>query len=254
MTKLSSKIVQDSSVDIPFDVERWEIALDEQISAYTFLIKIITNPEIASTLFDEKLREMKNPESKAIDAIIPDNKKEELVRLGIILHRSQVFTVYSMQMIVVVITYFEGILKNFVTSLFCKFPQRMFDFIHPASDVNLRGIINLQELLEADSKRALIYTLALKAASNLTQGSIKDIIKRLQKITRNSIDEKLLQAMIPIENLRNQIVHEMSALDSSSVKVEDVDMAFKATEQTLLHFEEIAKKMGISIHRFVVDE
>ncbi|HLA07760.1 MAG TPA: hypothetical protein VJ022_09980, partial [Anaerolineales bacterium] len=160
--------------------------------------------------------------------------------------------VYSQQMIVIAYTLFEGILDDFVTSLFGRYPERMYDYIN--TETNLRGKIDLRELLDAESKNKLIYELARKAASNFVRGSLVDIIKKLQKLTKNSLDEKLIQEMLPVQDLRNQIVHEMSSVDDLPVKPVEASSAINLTNQILLHLEDVAKKLDISIRRLELPE
>src|SRR6266540_1882169 len=138
----------DSSIDISFYVDGWEMALDEQIATYKFLLELVTHPKVHSIMVSEKLKRPRkksaDPELeerfKELDAALPKELKKEFDKffpLIVNADRFNVLRVYSQQMIVVAYTLFEGILEDFVTSLFGRYPERMYEYI--GVETNLRG-------------------------------------------------------------------------------------------------------------------
>lgn len=132
---------------------------------------------------------------------------------------------YNRQMVVVTATYIELILKDFLQSIFCKFPERMHNYLDDGN--GYKGLVSLKLITKADSLPELILELSEQAASNVLKGRFKAQLNSLARVVpEEEISQQLQGQLIDIVEKRNRIVHEASKeqiLDDDVRKFLDID-------------------------------
>jgi hypothetical protein len=150
---------------------------------------------------------------------------------------------YNRQMVVVVATYIELILKDFLQVGFCKFPERMHHYLDDGN--GYKGLVSLKLVTKAASLPGLISDLSEQAASNALKGRFKAQLNNLARIIpEQEISQRLQGQLIDIVEKRNRIVHEASQEQISEDNVREVlDTCF----ELLTSLADIAVKCNISL-------
>jgi hypothetical protein len=157
---------------------------------------------------------------------------------------------YNRQMMVVTATYTELILKDFLRVVFCKFPERMHNYLDEGN--GYRGLVSLKSITKVSSLSELLYDLAEQAASNALKGRFKSQLNNLARIIpEQEITQNLQNELIGIVEKRNRIVHEAS---QEQLTVDEVRRAFDTCAQLLTSLANIAVRSGISLDPRVENE
>ena len=150
---------------------------------------------------------------------------------------------YNRQMVVVTATYIELILKDFLRVVFCKFPERMHDYLDESN--GYKGSVRLKLITKVSSLSELLYDLAEQAASNALKGRFKTQLNNLARIVpEQEITQNLQTELIGIVERRNRIVHEASQVPLTT---DEVRQAFDTCAELLTSLASIAVKCGISL-------
>lgn len=153
--------------------------------------------------------------------------------------------VYLRQMIILAVTYLERIIVEFLQCLFISHPSRMYEFLAPKQEKNSRGKVDLNEIVAAESKEALVTSLATRAASIATQGKFRTTINNIERLAKTELDTTLVCSIESLVEQRNRIVHEAS---SEEVTTGQVSSAFDTVINFLHTLGEIAVENQISCH------
>lgn len=152
-------------------------------------------------------------------AFIVSKNRDEASDRSAILGIQKATQLYNQQMIVLVVTYIELILRDFLIALFNKFPERMYNFLEIGEGKT--GFVNLKEILKADSLPALLNSLSEQADSSVMKGRFKAELSNLEKIIGNEgFPDDVKSQLIHIVEMRNRIVHE-----TITSKVNDSDVS-----------------------------
>jgi hypothetical protein len=127
----------------------------------------------------------------------------------------------------------------------------MNDFLPTTATDSAKGKIDLKELIQAESKSNLIYSLASRAAAAAMQGKFQTTIKNLQKVTKNSFEADLLDGVRKINERRNKIVHELS---EDKISIEEVETTFEVVFKLVQHLKQAAIQLNIPVMRISVDD
>ncbi len=157
---------------------------------------------------------------------------------------------YNRQMVVVTATYIELILKDFLRVVFCKFPERMHNYLDEGN--GYKGLVSLKLITKASSLSELLYDLAEQAASNALKGRFKAQLNNLARIIpEEEITQNLQNELVGIVEKRNRIVHEAS---QEQLTVDEVRQAFDTCAELLTSLANIAARCGISLDTRVDNE
>jgi len=150
---------------------------------------------------------------------------------------------HNRQMIVVSSTYIELILRDFLRVIFCKFPNRMYDYLNEGNGG--KGLVSLKTIVKATSISDLLDSLSEQAASNALKGKLKSQLNNLNRIAPEQVIPQYLQdKLIKIVELRNRIVHEASQVQISE---EDVGQTLDVCLELIASLAEAAVKCDISL-------
>ena len=128
------------------------------------------------------------------------------------IHKKQVFILIS--------TYFELIVENFLDSLFNRFPEKMNSYIgqpHRSKPIK-DGRIQLDIVLNSESREKLINKLSKTAVGEFLRKKNREIISEINKLIRQGgkgINAELSEKMIDLLEIRNVIVHRNESPDFS---------------------------------------
>jgi hypothetical protein len=113
------------------------------------------------------------------------------------------------QMIVLLVTYLELMISEYLEVLFAKHPMRMHEFlISNRQGLTLNGKVDLQEIINAESKDEIIDNLSKVAAMNATFGKFEVTLARLERLSNSKIRETQRENLLFLVEYRNKIVHE----------------------------------------------
>lgn len=229
-----------------FDGFRWFEALDNNHGAYVSLYNLLLDREAINTHLQNVDSEIhKNAEKDELQKLFlnfADKKDRNLIVSFRSINIAQSFQVISCQMIVVIVTILDGLLADFIKCIFLKFPERMYDYI--STDPVFKGKVDLKVIIQATSKRELIYTLADSASQNATLGKFTTTKNNLLKLTKNKIDATMMTKISKIVEQRNRIVHES---EQEEITYDQVVMAFSVAMAFVAELERVGKELGVPV-------
>lgn len=136
---------------------------------------------------------------------------------------SKVFSTYRRQTLVVVVTYLELIIEDFLQVAFSHNPNAMYEYLSHLAEQ--RGKVDLRDVLEAPSKEILLETLALRSARLVGQRRFDDAAKTITRVTGRRIGMELIRQLDSLIGRRNRLVHESMEVE---VSAEEADNALVA--------------------------
>ncbi len=160
------------------------------------------------------------------------------------------YTTLTRQSTVIISTLFETFIQEFLTCLFCLYPQRMYKFLVLSNENPIKGKVDLKDVLTAQSQNSLILDLAKKAAEQASRGQLIKIISNLEELTNNEIDPDIINKMGQIIDERNKIVHEFTSDEINAQVVMDYYSIFL---EVIEHIEDVAEKIGIETDKIEDD-
>lgn len=247
--------------DVIFKVKRWGNEVYRSSQTYGHIRAFFENNNALGNYLDAhkpvKLVKLVRSENDTISILLEDGRMIEisddefepthhtivLDQDNIKAHLQEAQQFYNRQMIVIVATYTELILKDFLQVGFCKFPERMYNYLGDSNDN--KGLVSLRLITKVDSLPELIYALSEQATSTALKGRFKAQLNNLARIIpEKEIPQKLQAQLIDLVEKRNRIVHEASQEQISDDNVREVlDVCF----ELLTSLVDIAVKCDISL-------
>lgn len=232
-----------------FDADKWRSLIEEHLSAYICLLEYITNKSAlevhSQTIKEEFLSKSKRSQIlKMLMDHAEKNGKDSFLVWGRISNIHESFIIYMRQSIVVLASFVEGVITNFYYCVFCKYPERMYDFIHSDQNQNIKGKVDLKKILSLPNKDLLLFQLASDASKNAANGEYKSVLKRLSDITKGTVTPEETGKIFEIFDIRNKIVHE---LYQEEFDPEFVAQKYKAVTEFISCLETAAIHMDVPI-------
>lgn len=218
--------------------------VEDHKSAFISLAKLLTDDEIITSYVDKESKSRTSTsEPEGIDALINEAAKTwKRVMLG------HALLTYNQQIVVIMVSVTESLIQMFFNCVFCRYPERMYDYILPKTiDNSLKGKVDLKEILQNTTRENLIRSLASRASEIAMQGKFQSNIKSLQSVTEDAFDEKILNKLIPLVEQRNRIVHELAR--EEDLTHNDVTAAFNNVIELVKETERVAIKLDIPVSR-----
>ncbi len=175
-------------------------------------------------------------------ADLPAQEAEDM-RMRIRYSITSAASVYRRQMIVAVITLIESMMVDYAQAIFASFPVRMHEFLCE-SEKTPKGTVDLQEIIGAKTKKALISNLAKRASVTLMRGKFTSGLKAIERISKLKIDEDLFKQLTDLAEIRNRIVHERI---KDEISREEVAAAFNIASKLLEFMESSARSNGLQV-------
>ena len=244
---------------IVFDVDKWHSTLIDSVGTFRILDALATSRDtlvhhihtdytfrsfrsmgaenLGATdgLGNELVSEPTTIELKIEQMVLKtkdDLDVEMILRQGHLEALETAFAVLRRQMIVVLGTYIERFIVEFMEASFASHPASMYEYLNDESDRRLHGKVDLNDVLRVDSKDDLLRMLAQKAASIATRGKFETTLNTLEKISKSTIEPTQKAELIKLAKLRNEIVHEASEEEMSALTIgagHDVAIEFLRT-------------------------
>ncbi len=209
-----------------FNIGKWQYLILQTLRAYRELYSYVQNTNAVRKHMDE----LEVHTITEDGSLIRDNNpkiRDSFVK-GPLRDLEKSIAIYSRQMIVTSITYFEAMLKEFFFALFSKYPKRMHEYVLPPYAEHSKGYVSLSEILEYQNLNNLLANLSERAASNVVKGTLQKIISKVEKLAKVSIDKNLTSQLDQLHQTRNKIVHENLHPDVSYDDViQSIDVVFE---------------------------
>jgi hypothetical protein len=226
-----------------FEAGDFSFQIDENRNSYLSLHDLISDTDLLTAYFQKKDAELEE---------VSTDVKRKFLNLGA---RSVSFLfrlkgiqdatiIFNRQTLVVLATIIESMLTEFSSCLFCKFPERMYDYILLDEEGKTKGKVDIKEIIDSPSREQLLLTLASRAASKVMQGEFKFAVKRLEKVIGKKFPTELSEPIIQISENRNKIVHELNDIE---VTFDDITKAFDKTFELVEYLENCAIEMKIPV-------
>lgn len=135
--------------------------------------------------------------------------------------------------IVSLCTTYEIATREFLYCFFQKHPWHMYEFIG-SSDA--RGQISLKEVLEVDTYKSLISSLAKKTAASASKGKYSQIHSRIARLCKEKIDDGIIKKLDRLQVERNKIVHEKYSKSWDLVEMGKSEVIVSEAIEQLCHF------------------
>lgn len=227
-----------------FNAGKWVAEIATSLGSYEALQDLILNKETVEFHVSKiPVKGFSIGEGYSLDEI-EDKRTDALLRKAHIKSIKDANQVYRKQMTVLITSYVEAIILDFLQCVFIAHPTRAYDYINE-DEKAMRGKVDLREVLEADTKDALIKSLSIKAANIATRGKFRTSLSNLEKVSTQKLDPKLSGDLQLIVERRNLIVHELSDIDVTNQQVID---GFECLSNLVSNLGVIAQENGIHVN------
>lgn len=231
-----------------FDVLKWKAELAESQFSYNALSELLEDRKaLQYHLSGYGIMEIGNGKISTREITANDFKDEDDYLNSYIDKIKQVIDIYRRQMIVLVVTYLEGIVFDFMESLFATFPSRMYGYLDAGAEQNLKGKVDLKDILNADTKDELLRMLSRRSASVATRGKFEAAVGTLEKTAKVKLDAVLIEKLRLLVELRNRIVHEAS---KENITDQTVREGFEAANDFLQSLGRVAAEKKMPLNHF----
>jgi uncharacterized protein YutE (UPF0331/DUF86 family) len=146
-------------------------------------------------------------------------------------------------MVILIASFIEAIILDFFQCYFINKPLCAYDYVYDDRD-NLRGKIDLKDILSASTKEEFITDVAQRAAKVAIRGKFKTTLSNLEKITKMTLPTEISEALLSMVELRNKIVHELMDV---AIPDNEINQDFGRVVQLIFELAAIAQRNGIEI-------
>lgn len=230
-----------------FDYGKWKAKLLFEPGRYDFLYHYVNDDE-AILKHAEKSYSVRSLTSDGEDFERDLAAESEQFRSMFTDHISEgineALNTLSRQMIVVCVSFIEGIVSELLHCLFKRNPESMYEYLGRSSDAP-KGWIPLAVVLDSNDKDSLLEQLAVQASLAASSGDMKAVMKRIEKLGKGQIPVSLKKEVSELCNLRNKIVHEQY---EPEVEKSDVISAFEVADEFLRSCTSISVKRNVPIN------
>ena len=226
-----------------FNAGKWVAEIAASLSSYAALQGLILHDETIEFHVSKLPIKTFLSEGYSMDDV-EDKKTNAILRKDHINSIRDANQIYRKQMIVLIASYAEAIILDFLQCIFTAHPARAYDYINE-DEKELKGKVDLKEILEADTKDALIKSLSIKAANIATRAKFRTSLSNLEKISRQKLNTKISGDLQLIVERRNLLVHELSDIDITNQQVKD---GFECLSDLISHLGVIAQENGIHVN------
>lgn len=179
-----------------FDLDGWFGVLQFLPDDYLHLEQYVKNKQVRKAYLDSiKIINVDLTKDKSSPSV--SISKEETDKLPHIESVDIAFKQYSNQILVVLVSYLEQIIREFLEVFYYYKPEKM---------KQINGFVDLSELLNCKSNVELLTKLS-KVAADAVRGGIIAKIKRIESLTGKKIDKNLLNKINELVRKRNEIIH-----------------------------------------------
>ncbi len=148
---------------------------------------------------------------------------------------------YTSLMVVTAATYTENMFSEFLYETFVAQPASMHEYIVDEK-AKERGYVKLTEILAEPDKNALIVRLSRRASQIASNGSAKEVMKRIVKLSGGPFCASIATDVQEIMDKRNQIVHEGRRFRIDEI---NVDTTYDILELLLIELGLACRRKGI---------
>lgn len=148
--------------------------------------------------------------------------------------------IFRRQMVVLLKTYLEKIIKDFSVNVFVGKPEKMAKYL--LSDELQDGKVELEKIL-GESKSVILNELPQRATARVTKGELSKVLKRIEEISNAKIKRQTKTTLIKLNDVRTHIVHDAS---SDEISIEFLRDSFEAIRNLIVSFREVCAENNIS--------
>jgi len=148
--------------------------------------------------------------------------------------------IFRRQIVVLLQTYLEQIIKDFSINIFIGKPEKMAGYL--LLDEFQDGKKELGEILGKNETIAL-NKLPNLATSRIMKGGLSKILNRIEKISNAKIKKHTKAILVDLYDIRTGIVHEAS---SKEVSTEFLHESFEAIHDLIASFREVGVENNVS--------
>ena len=229
-----------------FNAGKWVAELTSSLGSYSALQDFVTDKETIE-FYANKLTTITlvvHEDNSADEIENADSDSDKSIRKYQITKIQEANQIYQKQMIVLITSYAETIILDFLQCIFVAHPVRAYDYLND-DEKGAKGKIDLKEILEADTKDSLINSLSFKAANIATRGKFKTSLNNIEKISKRKLDSELSRKLNSLIELRNRIVHELADVDITNKEVLD---GFDCLSDLISNLGIIAQENGVHVN------
>jgi hypothetical protein len=240
-----------------FSANKWATELYRVIQAYWHIQFFLTNQDAISEYIKiHKAPQPINPDDSnsqlttkdALEALIDEQKHENphmiiMTEREIAENLQESINIYNRQMVVLIATLIEQVIRDFLKAAFIAHPERMYTFL--IDDGGHHGMVSLKLITKAKSLTDLINELSDQATYNAMKGRFEIQLNNITNVVKAAVvPDEIKTQLIETMEMRNRIVHEASHED---ITQDDLHNIFDTCIELLVFFNATANKNGIPI-------
>lgn len=133
------------------------------------------------------------------------------------------FNTFELQIPVIFASYLEDAIVTFITIYFLHNENCIGGYINPVNQENIKGFVNIGDILKHETIDDLKISLASRAAHNAASGKSKmKVFSRIESFSEYNISENIKTKIIALYSKRNEIVHENRKFILGSEYIEEI--------------------------------
>ena len=149
---------------------------------------------------------------------------------------------FRRQMVVLLKTYLEKIIKDFAENVFIGTPQKMAAYLLLDEFQDAKPLGELEKILE-EGKTTTLTGLPKNAASRIMKGGLSKTLDKVKKISNVKIKTRTKTTLVKLNEIRTHIVHDVSA---EEISTEFLRESFDAVRDLIVSFREVCALNNIS--------
>lgn len=150
--------------------------------------------------------------------------------------------VFRRQMVVLLKTYLEQIIKDFLINVFIGKPEKAARYILLNEFQSDQSVQELEKIL-AESKSTTLNELPQNATTKVMKGNLSEILKKIEKISEAKIERHTKDNLIKLNEIRTHIVHETS---DKEISIEFLQESLEAIRELIVSLRGVCAINNIS--------
>lgn len=193
-----------------FDVDSWYAALLTLPDDYDHLYNYVKNKKVRQTYLDSiRIITVDLTTNDAWNEKISSNHQsnnyeKKLTHLNCV---DIAFNRYSDQMLVILVSYLELIIQEFLEVFYYNKPDKI---------KHINGYVDLSALLKTKSKNELLFSLSKVAADSIKGGIVSRLMK-IEELCGKKFNNNLKEELKTLVKRRNNIIHRDKTYKTSNV-------------------------------------
>lgn len=226
-----------------FNLTYWRTKFEQCYSSFHYLYEYAKNRNtILEHIKSLKITEIRSDgdHEKLLDSL--EEGAKTFFNDDAIQNIEQALSIFSDQLIVLFVSIMDSMLIDFISCIFLNSTKSFFNVLNKEEYKDISRI-HLIDIYNSTSKDELLAGHSEKISKRFLSGPMKEVFKRIEKLSDYRILDEKKNNIIELYDLRNRIVHE---LKQSNISVDRINFYYEVCNSFVDETGKILTKMKIS--------